>query len=97
MTMYRVFAAVLAIGGLMGTPGAKTKKETPLSPTSLQLFLQRVQGQPVAATTHRHTKESPPSVSTVHSAVASSQVSAVTLVSSWMSRRRSRRSATQLR
>ncbi len=51
MIMYRVFAAVLAIGGLMGTSGAKTKKETPLSPTSLQQFLQRVQGQPVAATT----------------------------------------------
>jgi flagellar L-ring protein precursor FlgH len=44
-------AGALLFWGLIGMSGAKTKKDAPLSPSSLPQFLQRVQGQPVVATT----------------------------------------------
>ncbi len=48
--MPRVVAGFVFVFVLAGISGAKTKKEAPLSPSSLQQFLQRVQGQPVVAT-----------------------------------------------
>ncbi len=51
MRMVRSTMGALLLLGLIGMSGAKTKKESPLSPSSLQQFLQRVHGQPLAATT----------------------------------------------
>jgi flagellar L-ring protein precursor FlgH len=51
MSMQRVVAAFVLVFVLAEMSGAKTKKEAPLSPSSLQQFLQRVQGQPMATTT----------------------------------------------
>ena len=51
MTRYRAIAGTLLFCSLLGRAGAKTKKDTPSAPTSLQQFLQRVQGVPVATTT----------------------------------------------
>ncbi len=50
MARHRMAATVLLLCCLMGTSPGKTKKDAPLSPSSLQQFLQRVQGQPMAAT-----------------------------------------------
>jgi hypothetical protein len=52
---------------------------------------------PEAAITNGATKDSPVSVCTSHTAASSSNTIATTLVSNWMSRRRSSRSATKLR
>ena len=51
MPMPRVVAAIALAFLLAGTGAAKTKKPAPNTPTSLQQFLERVGGQPVAATT----------------------------------------------
>src|SRR5262245_55797564 len=53
--------------------------------------------QPVAATTKRAVTDSPVSVSTLQVDDASSKIAAVTIVENWMSRRRSRRSATKFK
>ncbi|MGB8885559.1 MAG: flagellar basal body L-ring protein FlgH [Candidatus Korobacteraceae bacterium] len=45
-----LITVMLVTCGLLGGTAGKKKKDTPLSPSSLQQFLQRVQGQPVAAT-----------------------------------------------
>jgi hypothetical protein len=52
--------------------------------------------QPVAMTQKRADTSSPRSVVTLHRPVASSKAVAVTRVSNWTSRRRSKRSATWL-
>lgn len=46
-----ILAGALLVCGLLAISSAKTKKDPPLSPSSLQQFLQRVQGQPLMTTT----------------------------------------------
>ena len=46
-----ILAGGLLVCSLLAISSAKTKKDPPLSPSSLQQFLQRVQGQPLVTTT----------------------------------------------
>lgn len=48
-TFYRVAVLLLVAGGIAGAIVGKKKKESPVSPSSLQQFVQRVQGEPTPA------------------------------------------------